>query len=74
MWKLFCKSVKPPIAPRGLYSPPVAGEMYSSHMEWAGCQRPTTVGFMALSLAAVNESIHHCRIGKITLKQPDKAV
>jgi len=63
------KSVRPVKTVRGLYYPPEAGQSWSSHREWAGAQRPTPEGFMALSLVTLNPTIHRCRIGKITLKQ-----
>lgn len=28
MWKLFCKAVKPPVAPKGLYAPPTRSESF----------------------------------------------
>lgn len=62
------RPVQPEIKRRGLHYPPEGGDVYASHKDWAGHQRPTTEGFMALGLAATNPAIHRCRIGKITLK------
>jgi hypothetical protein len=62
---LFNKS---PERVRGLYYPPEAGQTWANHREWAGSQRPSTEGFMAVALAATTPSSHHCRIGKITMK------
>jgi hypothetical protein len=53
---------------RGLYSPPEPNQSFPSHRAWAGRQRFGTDSIMAIAMAAVGPSIHHCRIGKITIK------
>lgn len=45
-----------------------------SHIEWAKHQRPISASIGAVAVVACNPAIHRCRIGKITLKQADKAV
>lgn len=39
-----------------------------THIEWAKQLKPISAAIGAVALVACNPIVHHCRIGKITLK------
>jgi hypothetical protein len=42
---------------------------FSDHLDWAGAQTVGTYAVASTALAVLNPYIHHCRIGKVRLKQ-----
>lgn len=45
-----------------------------THMDWARQQMPLSSALRSITQVDLNPILHHCSIGKITLKQSDKAV
>lgn len=51
--------------------PTVPDNEYPSHQSWALRQQFSAGNMAAFTMACLNPTLHHCRIGKIMLKQAD---